>query len=264
MWRHLGLPYAEHFATPRGALMFWSLRCAWVGMNLFWGRTPKMEHYLAYRHRLIEGELARLDPDCVVELGAGLSRRGVTWAADRGVRYVEVDLPAMVAAKQHFLAEAPQDLRARLGDRLSVVVGDVCGPEFHRKLREHIAGARRPVVIAEGLMGYFDKETQARVAAAVAEAFRACGGGFFLCDQHASDELAGFLPAHELLRLGIYLVTGGYRGRIALRDHAEIRQLFVDAGFTSVERVEPSVHLAAYPVLRNSVLPVSIYALGVR
>src|SRR5688572_7525842 len=109
VWHRLGMPHAEHFATRKGAALFWGFRLGgeWIAAAI--PGMPSMSQYLAQRHLAIEHALSEHAPDLIVELGAGLSRRGVTWAVDRGVRYVEVDLPHMVDAKR---ARIPQALRS--------------------------------------------------------------------------------------------------------------------------------------------------------
>src|SRR5262245_57478892 len=75
--------------------------------------SANLELSLLARHRLIDEMLAR-DIDAgrvgqVVEIAAGLSPRGYRFARryrDTGLRYVEADLPDMVAHKRAALSEA--------------------------------------------------------------------------------------------------------------------------------------------------------------
>ncbi|RYE87297.1 MAG: hypothetical protein EOO75_14665, partial [Myxococcales bacterium] len=99
-WSRLGLPHARAFATPLGAALFWGFRLTAEVPVAWLPGLPTLEQYLAMRHLTIDAALDAARPDLLVELGAGLSRRGVTWALDRGVEVVEVDLPAMVEAKR--------------------------------------------------------------------------------------------------------------------------------------------------------------------
>ena len=244
-WHRLGLPHAELFATSTGARLFWTLRALGEWLVVLHPRLPSMLQYLEARHRGIEAALEDARPDRVIELGAGLSRRGLTWAAC-GVPYVEVDLPHMVAAKQgRIAAMAPAALRAALAGRLTHAAQDVLAPGFAGWLRQALAGAERPVVIAEGVLGYFEPDERARLAGGIAAALPP--GGRFLCDLRAADGGAAMRVAVRFLKAGIFLATSGRGARADFADEAEIRSFFAEAGFCTaapvpVERATP--HLA--------------------
>ena len=148
VWYRLGMPHAELFATPTGRALFSGFRAMGEWMAVASSRVPSMTQYLGMRHRLIESTLHDIGPDRVVEIGAGLSRRGITWAADHGVTYTEVDLPHMIAAKRRAVDRA-RGVRERAGDRLTHEACDVLSDSFAAFLRAQLAGAQRPVVVAE-------------------------------------------------------------------------------------------------------------------
>lgn len=240
VWKHIGMPYADLFATQRGALMFWGFRLAGEGLASLLPGVPTMAQYLALRHRLIEGALEDARPDLVIELGAGLSRRGTTWAADHKVRYIEVDLPDQSRVKEKLLAErGGPALRARLGGRLAIEGADVLASDFGDKLARWLSGAERPVVVAEGLLGYFAMEDRRRLARTLARALAGRGGAFvFEARVDSGDRALG--AAVGLLKGGIRLVT---RGRGTREDFASVEQarsLFEEEGFASIEELPPS------------------------
>jgi O-methyltransferase involved in polyketide biosynthesis len=238
VWHRLGLPYAHLFATPLGRRLFWSLRASAEWVAVMHPTLPSMTQYLELRHRAIEHALAEAKPDRVVEIGAGLSRRGVTWAADHGVEYVEVDLPHMIAAKRDAIAaRAPASLRAKLDGRLRHEAVDVLSREFAAWLAGVLAGAERPVVIAEGLLGYFPLDERSEIARAVAEGLRAAGGGTFLCDLRAREGGRAVAVGAKLLRGAIWLATRGRGAREDFASHDAIRAYFREAGFVSAEPV---------------------------
>lgn len=227
VWRRLGLPHAELFATPRGAALFWGFRLAGEWIASVTPGVPSMTQYLAQRHLGIEHALGEFGPDVIIELGAGLSRRGLTWALDRHVDFVEVDLPYMVEAKR---AMIPESLRARLGDRLRHVSHNVLAPDFHERLRELIGGHRRPAIVAEGVLGYFTAGDRAQLVHDIHDAL-APHGGIFLCDlrHRAGNAKLGV----RFLRAGIKLATGGRGAGEDFADEAEIRAFFRERGFSA-------------------------------
>ncbi len=238
VWRRLGLPWSELFATTKGAALFWAFRLSGEWIATTTPGVPSMEQYLAQRHLAIEHALEGLAPDLVIEIGAGLSRRGITWALDRGVRYVEVDLPHMTAEKRAAVERSlPEDLRARLGATLDLVSRDVLDDDFGAWLRARVAGAARPVVIAEGLLGYFPRDERLRLARAIRHAL-APARGAFLCDLRAREGGPSIAIGARVLRAGITLVT---RGRGAREDFAgldDVRRFFADAGFLRADPID--------------------------
>lgn len=230
VWRRLGLPHAELFATAEGAALFYGARAAGEWIAAVAPGLPSMPQYLAQRHLAIEHALRQVDPDRIIELGAGLSRRGVTWAHDRGVPYVEIDLPHMIAAKR---ARIP----ARLGARLSHVSHDVLADDFGARLTELLADARRPAIVAEGLLGYFTREERVKVARAARQAMERTGGTF-VCDLRAAEGGPVIRVAANVLKAGIKLVTRGRGAREDFRDELDVRACFAEAGFAEASPVD--------------------------
>lgn len=241
-WHRLGFPYAEYFATATGRRLFWSFRAAGEWLAVVHPTVPSMLQYLELRHRSIELAVDDAAPDRIVEIGAGLSRRGLTWAADRGVEYIEVDLPHMVEAKLEIIrTRVPAEVRARADGRLRHEAVDVTAPGFEDWLERALRGAQRPVVITEGVLGYFELADRDRFARAVA---RALGGrGSFVCDLRSSEGGSSVAAAAKLLRAGIWLATRGRGAREDFPSREAITHYFGRAGF---ERCEPvSVERAA-------------------
>ncbi len=246
VWHRLGLPHAELFATPTGRRLFWSFRLAGEWVAAAAPRVPSMVQYLELRHRLIEHSLDALDPDRIVEIGAGLSRRGLTWAADRSVSYLEVDLPHMVQSKATCLARAAESVQQRAGGRLAQASFDVLDPGFSGFLTEQLQGSQRPAVVAEGLLGYFPMDERLAVARAVAGALRSIGGGQLICDLRAREGGRQIAAAASVLRMGIRLATRGRGAREDFSSAEAIQRYFDEAGFDSARAADPTVlpHLA--------------------
>ena len=257
VWHRLGMPHADLFVTPTGRRLFWGLRGAGEWLAAAHPRLPSMPQYLELRHRGIERCLDREEPDCIVEIGAGLSRRGVTWAVDRGVRYVELDLRHMIRAKEQILRDArrPRLREALDTGRLRLTVGDVLGEPFADELAEFLRGAERPVVVAEGLLGYFPMDERRAIARAVAEALGRGKGGLFVCDLRAAEGGAGVAAAAKVLKAGIRIVTRGRGAREDFPSHDAIEAYFRDVGFTESDRVPSN----AFPHLAHVTSPAAIW-----
>lgn len=232
VWHRLGMPHADLFATVTGKRLFWLFRLAGEWGAAVHPTLPSMVQYLELRHRAIEHALEEQQPDVVVELGAGLSRRGLTWAADRGVPYVEVDLPQMIEVKRALIRErAPLELRRRAEARLRHEAVDVLGAGFARWLSAELAPYSRPAVIAEGLLGYFDPPERASIARAVAGALSGGQHGLFVCDLRAREGGRMVGGAAKLLKGAIWLATRGRGAREDFADSAAIEAFFRETGF---------------------------------
>ncbi|MCA9694721.1 MAG: class I SAM-dependent methyltransferase [Myxococcales bacterium] len=235
-WHRLGLPHAALFRHRRGALLYWSFRLGgeWLLSRL--SGSPLLVASLEVRHRSIEWAIERRAPDRVVELGAGLSRRGVTWAADRAVAFVEFDLPHVIATKRALLERrASPRLLTTLGRALELRGVDVLGDEFSPNLERALAGAARPVVVAEGLLSYFDRAQQRRVVEAVARALPA--GGALVIDVRVRKGRSN--AALHGLRAGIRVATRGRGSGEDFATDADVEALLRDAGFGEARPIDP-------------------------
>jgi O-methyltransferase involved in polyketide biosynthesis len=247
VWSRLGLPHADLFATPLGAALFWALRAAGEWAMLPLRRMPSIDQYLELRHRTLDHALAELNPDRIVEIGAGLSRRGVSWAADRGVTYYEVDLPHMIATKRARLQKAPEALRARIEGKLHQQSVDILDKSFGSWLGEVFEGAERPAVVAEGLIGYFELPEKLRIVSSVREGLQEVGGGAFVCDLRTDEGGLAVRIAARLLSAAIRLITAGRGTGSNFDDHAAVHRFFAAAGFESSNVVDATLavpHLA--------------------
>ncbi len=230
-WHRLRMPYAEHFATPRGRALYWGFRGAAEWIALASAATPLLVDVLAYRHRTIDAQVRETKPTIVIEIGAGLSQRGVWAALDLGVaRYVEIDLPHMTAAKRARLDALPAELRARLAGKLDVVSFDILDDGFGAWLSRELRGAERAMVIAEGVLGYFDVAERARIALGVAEGLRAAKQGVFLCDLRDRTKTGAAGVGVPVLRGAVRLVTRGRGLREDFASEEAITSFFARAG----------------------------------
>jgi O-methyltransferase involved in polyketide biosynthesis len=136
--------------------------------------APSLRHGLVQRHLMLDHVVVDAGVRHLLELGAGLSPRGVALGA-AGVDVTEVDRPGVVARKRALL-ERTADGVAALG-RLHLVEGDLATLDLGA-----LGLAAAPyAILAEGLVMYLDAAAQAalfrRVAAVLADR-----GGVFAFD----------------------------------------------------------------------------------
>jgi O-methyltransferase involved in polyketide biosynthesis len=170
---------------------------------LLWGDTvpsdlshaTKLEN-AARRVRHFEGRYRSLDTlleqggfPRVLELGAGLSFRGLELARTRRTFYLDTDLPAITELKARLVAELhPAPLAGTLRVR---ALNALDGSGFEAAVGEIPAG---PIAVAnEGLLVYLDDAEKAQLASNVRKTLQARGGLWLTADVYVRNK-AGFAP----------------------------------------------------------------------
>jgi len=138
-------PYADRLAGDQGraiaSLMPSQARNGW----------PMVARTLLIDQRVAEA-LER-GCDCVLNLAAGLDTRPYRLDLPASLRWIEADLPALLAEKEGLLADATP--RCRLS-RIAVDLTDAVARA--RALDQALGGSSRALVITEGLLVYLDAD----------------------------------------------------------------------------------------------------------
>ncbi len=171
--------------------------------------------------------------DTVLNLAAGLDTRPYRLDLPGTLRWIEVDLPGLVAYKERVLAEPPAGLAPPVAScALERCALDLTDRSARRALLARTAPAsRRTLVITEGLLGYLDADD---VAALATDLHAAEGAGGWLTD------LIGANMAARVRNAGDDLKAAGARTRFAPAEgtgffrpfgwvEAEYRDLFHEA-----------------------------------
>ncbi len=259
-WHKLAMPYGQLFTTREGAAMFWAFHGS-VGWTSRFFPVPSLLEYLEFRHRMMEAQLERMSPDRVIELGAGLSRRGITWALEREVPYVEIDLPHMTAAKRAMLAKAPGRVQGALhAGLLQLVSTDILAPGFADELARLLEGAKRPLIVSEGMLSYFSHPDCEKLLRNLVAGLRASGsGGHYLTDLERADRERKFGLAGTVFRQAIKLATKGQGPNKPFRDLEHVDRFFAQAGFDAGEELRPKALADLEPRLHTLRSPTTIW-----
>jgi O-methyltransferase involved in polyketide biosynthesis len=173
-------------------------------------RAPSLKHGLVQRHLMIDRLVEESGAKRVLELGAGLSPRGVALSA-KGIEVIEVDTPAVIARKRELLARSEAG-RAAL-DRLRFVEGDLTTIDL----------PDADVVVAEGVLMYLEPDAQRTLFAKIRKPF------FFDLVPPAEQPPPG--AAGRALGWMMRRFTGGADFARAPRTRAEITADLESAGF---------------------------------
>lgn len=138
-------PFARKLAGERGEQIAQEMQ---TGQRYEWPYVSR-----TVRFDQIVSEQVRQGTDMVINLAAGLDTRPYRMDLPSSLKWVEVDLPAMIDYKEEILGEAKP--RCVL-ERVRLDLADV---EARRKLFARLgSGSRKALVITEGLLVYLTRD----------------------------------------------------------------------------------------------------------
>ena len=219
VWAWSGFACAELFATRDGKRVFDVTNAALAVTR----RGTPLRYALAHRHAMIDHLVGAWRPARVVELAAGLSRRGAAMSADAGVHYVEVDLPGVVAHKRGLLERSAAGRAVLARANYELVAGDV----------ETLDLPRADVVIAEGLAMYLDAAARRRLFAKVG----ALGGVHFVFDLTPTSEEPVPGVSGRVLEAAMKRFTNGRTFERDARTRDDVLAELRAAGFEDVRAI---------------------------
>jgi O-methyltransferase involved in polyketide biosynthesis len=214
-WVWGGFANADLLATPEAKRVFDLTNAALAAARLVNPRLPHLRESLVHRHAMIDRLAAGATR--IVEIAAGLSRRGATLSADPAIDYTELDLPPVAARKRELLARTDAGRAVLARPNFRIVAADV----------EHDALPAGDLVIAEGLMMYLQPDSQ-RALFAKAHAT----GARLVFDLVPSPEEPAPGRAGRFLEAVMKRFTGGRGFTKDDRTRADILAELVAVGFT--------------------------------
>jgi len=161
-WIKEGYPFAEFFDTLRGrAVYFLSVFLSylpWVGVGIKY-----YNQQLWLRHRVVEHFIETYEPDVIIDLGCGLSPRGIAHATEHSkMRVREGDLEFIVSIKKALLKTCLPQKNYQL-ETFDLLQDDV------ESLRAGLSPKDRVLVITEGVIDYFTFEEKKAVWSRLSE-----------------------------------------------------------------------------------------------
>ena len=234
-WRWAGFAGADLLSMKDARVVFRVTNFVLAVYRLFrWG-AEDLRASLVFRHQTIDNLCQRFLSSVeghpfIVELAAGFSARGIRLSANEDVSVLEVDLPHVIETKRQLL-EGQAEGRAVLTRSGYSLVGADLRTDGLGSIRP---GGRPTVVIAEGLLMYFEPPDRLRFLAQVRDVLGDCTNGRFLFDLTPPSEKD---PPGMIGRFLGYLMrqfTGGAGFVEQPESRADIIQDVEKAGFSKI------------------------------
>lgn len=237
--------------TPTSHALYWAMQPLEFAARKLVG--VNIAETLLQRHQVMDYRLEHLIRDNgvtqVLEIACGLSPRGLLFSRRfPGVRYIEADLPGMVARKRDLL-EKNQSLTDR---------HDVIECNFFEKntpaaletiLQERFDRTQPLVIVTEGLVNYFDLPTISSVWAKIARLTKEFPAAWYLTDlyPHAHGRAAPWV------NLGALLLSQIARADVNLHFDSDdaIEDGFRMCGFSEVTAHQPEDFYDRVPIPRS-------------
>ncbi len=202
-----------------------------------------IDRLLLQRHNIIDHLLTNAiesgKVNQVIEVAAGLSARGVRIAKryrDRGLIYVEGDLPAMAKLKRQLLESA--GLRASTHHIVDVNALHELGPLSPAEAATpHLRANTGTAIITEGLLNYFDRRAVQNMWSHFAGFLRSFSGGIYLSDLHLESDTPNIAAARWFKR-GLELFARG-KTHLHFWDEGETVSALKKEGFDNVTLYRP-------------------------
>ena len=238
-WGHL--PDAELLVHPQAHIVFNVVNAVIALIRPFFPGLAPLRSSLVHRHMMIDRLVATSGARQVLELAAGLSRRGVSLSSDSGLDYTEVDAPHVIEAERKCCSDQSAD-------------GRRCGPqlEAHRRRCDPDSaagpGPKRPSAPGHRRGGALDVPRGGGAALVVQEgcgAFRSAGGTLIFDLVPACEQPSPGAVGRALIWL-MERFTGGKAFVRDQRTRDDLRRDVLEAGFADVRLYEPTAVARAW------------------
>ena len=232
-WVEARFDYADRFDTRQGRLMFKALKPLFHLLGFLGPAVRFHNEYLFVRHYALEARIRQIQPTCIVEIGAGLSPRGIAFAAaDPDLLYIEVDLPGMVATKRRTLGSFQTPPNYFLG------TAGLLAQDFIESLHAVPRPRDRVAVVTEGVTDYFNMSEKRTAFQNICSLLRAHGGGHYLLEIYAREHFPNLpLVTQTFVRALGHVVGRSFDEQLFERVDDACRFL-IDCGFDAATELD--------------------------
>jgi O-methyltransferase involved in polyketide biosynthesis len=133
--------------------------------------------FVVTRYLAIDAILEQVQPSWILEIGAGLSPRGLIWGAMKGTVYFEADLPSVVTFKRKLLKHITSNIHNNGAGNVALLHLDVTQPDQWTQLFSVLPKTTgKGVVVTEGLLQYMNRDQVSMIGRQIATVLQKTGG----------------------------------------------------------------------------------------
>jgi len=187
--------------------------------------------YFEARHKAISAAIQRVNPRQVLEIGAGLSPRGLTLSEDGRIFYVETDLEAMIGEKRALLAALTRRHRLPARNNLRNVAADALELDQLLAAANYFKSGQRLVVVHEGLLQYLSSSETEQVARNIHHLLGKFGGTWITPDFSLKSDSAHISDQQKYFRQVLHDATERTLYDNAFDSIEHLREYFRGLGF---------------------------------
>lgn len=183
------------------------------------------------RHKLLNKLIVETGIQQIIEVGAGLSTRGLEISKDTDVTYVELDLPKMMADKRKVMANLELDWKIPKHYNLHLVDGSATEPAGFQAATKLLNPDKQVIVVNEGLMVYLTFEEKAKFALNVAEVLKKFDGYWITSDASPKKIVGSRVDKMKIRQQQISTMVGREISRNSFFNYKHAEGFFQRLGF---------------------------------
>ncbi|MCW3085639.1 MAG: hypothetical protein JWP12_3005 [Bacteroidetes bacterium] len=155
--------------------------------TMFWGRVVHFES----RYWSIDQLLADTDITNILELSSGFSFRGLEMAKQKGIHYIDTDLPELIETKKKFVAAIQNDENIQLEGTLETLpLNALDRNQFMEIVNRFPPG--KIAIVNEGLLMYLDQKEKEQVCSIIHDILKERGGYWITADIYIMGKLKSY------------------------------------------------------------------------
>jgi len=149
----------------------------------FWARTVHFES----RYLSIDQLLNELPAKNILELSSGFSFRGLEKAKEKGIHYIDTDLPDVISTKKEFMTSLLNE-SGKLEGKLELLPMNALDVIQFQETVKHFPNGEITIV-NEGLMMYLDMNEKEKLCGIIHKILKERGGYWITADIYLKNEL---------------------------------------------------------------------------
>jgi O-methyltransferase involved in polyketide biosynthesis len=206
------------------------------------GLDPAMLRFYAIafeaRYKSLDRLLHAAGASQVLELASGFSLRGLDLSR-RGFRYVEVDLPGVVAEKRLLLGEVRGAHGLAATAEHVLLAGDALDAAHVRAAADALDPSRPVTVLCEGLVQYLTADERERLVANLRDVLARFPQSQWITPDFAfQGDTRGVPPERLRLREAVLAASGRQLDAAAFADEADLAAFLARHGLASTMRLQ--------------------------